>query len=124
MLSVLDVEAAFHYFRDKLGFTIRQTVADGWGLAMVCRGTSAIVSVPKDWPLGCSIRVDDVDTVFAELQGRHADFESPPMNQEYGGRDFLVRGPDGYAIGFWGPEKIEENESSPPDESGDESLPF
>jgi catechol 2,3-dioxygenase-like lactoylglutathione lyase family enzyme len=124
VLPVSDVQAASQYFCDKLGFTIQQGAGDGWGWAVVTRGTSAIMLVPKDWPPGCSIQVDDVDAVFAELRSRQADFESGPMNQEYGRRDFLVRGPDGYAIGFWGPEKIEENESSPPDETGDESVPF
>ena len=67
VLSVLDVEAAAQYFRDKLGFTIQQVVGE---------------------------------------------------------RDFLVRGPDGYAIGFWGPPKIEEGTASPPDETGDMSVRF
>jgi catechol 2,3-dioxygenase-like lactoylglutathione lyase family enzyme len=124
VLLVSDVEAASLYFRDKLGFFIKQGIADGWGWAVVSRGTSEIMLVPKDWPPGCCIRVDDVDGVCDELVSRDAEFESGPMNQQYGQRDFLVRGPDGYAIGFWGPLKIEEGFASPPDETGDEDVPF
>lgn len=124
VLPVSDVEAASQYFCDKLGFTIQQDVGEGRDWAVVSWGTNTIMLVPKDWPPGCSIRVDDVDAVCDELRSRHADFESGPMNQEYGQRDFLVRGPDGYAIRFWGPLKIEEGTASPPDETGDESVPF
>jgi catechol 2,3-dioxygenase-like lactoylglutathione lyase family enzyme len=124
VLPVSDVPVASQFFRDNLGFTIRQGVGDGWGWAVVCRGTSEIMLVPKDWPPGCSIRVDDVDAIYAELRARHAEFESGPMNQEYGQRDFLVCGPDGYAIRFYGPLKTERGAASPPDKTGDESVPF
>ena len=124
VLPVLDVEAASQYFRDKLGFIIKQSVGEGRDWAVISRGTSEIMLVPKDWPQGCSIRVDDVDAVCAELLSRNADFESGPMNQEYGQRDFLVNGPDGYAIRFWGPLKMEKGAASPPDTTGDESVPF
>jgi catechol 2,3-dioxygenase-like lactoylglutathione lyase family enzyme len=124
VLPVSDVEAASQYFRDKLGFTIRQNMGEGRQWAVVARGTSDVILVPKDWPGGCALQVDDVDAVCAELLKRHADFESGPMNQEYGERDFLVSGPDGYVIRFWGPLKMEEMATSPPDETGNDSVPF
>ena len=124
VFPVSDVEAASHYFRDKLGFTIQQASGNDWEWAVVSRGTSEIMLVPKDWAPGCSLRVDDVDAVCAELLSRQAGFESGPTNQEYGQRDFLVRGPDGYEIGFWGPLTDEQGIASPPDQTGDDSVPF
>jgi catechol 2,3-dioxygenase-like lactoylglutathione lyase family enzyme len=124
VFPVSDVEAASQYFCEKLGFTIQQAPGNGREWAVVSRGTSEIMLVPKDWPSGCSIRVDDVDEVCAELLSRYADFESGPTNQEYGRRDFLVRGPEGYEIGFWGPLKVEQEPASPPGETGDDNVPF
>jgi catechol 2,3-dioxygenase-like lactoylglutathione lyase family enzyme len=124
VLAVSNVEAASLYFRDKLGFTIEQSYNDGWGRALVRRGTSQIVLVPMGEPGGCEIRVDDVDEMSAELVSRHAEFESGPMNQEFGQRDFRVRGPDNYEIRFWGIVKKAEGTASPPDETGDDNVPF
>jgi catechol 2,3-dioxygenase-like lactoylglutathione lyase family enzyme len=123
VFPVPDVEAASHYFRDKLGFTI-QARDDGQEWAVVCRGSSEITLVPKSWAVGCAVRVEDVDAVCTELLARQAEFESGPMNQEYGQRDFVVRGPDGYEIRFWGPLKVEEGVASPLVHSGDDNLPF
>ncbi len=124
VFPVSDVEAASYYFRDKLGFTIQQPYGDGREWAVVSRGTSEVTLVPKSWAVGCAIRVEDVDAVCAELLSRQAEFESGPTNQEYGQRDFLVRGPDNYEIRFWGPLKVEEGSASPSDETGDDNVPF
>jgi catechol 2,3-dioxygenase-like lactoylglutathione lyase family enzyme len=124
VFPVADVEAASCYFRDKLGFTIQQPYGHGREWAVVSRGTSEITLVPKSWAAGCAIRVEDVDAVCAELLARQAEFESGPTNQEYGQRDFAVRGPDGYQVSFWGPLKAEEGAESPPNETGDDSVPF
>src|ERR1700719_1212734 len=91
MLPVSNIEAACEYFRDKLGFTIDLSIEENWGWAIVGRGTSRILLVPEDGYKGCLIQVDDVDAVCDELRKRGAEFESGPMNQPYGERDFLVR---------------------------------
>lgn len=106
VLPVADVRASSEYLVDKLGFTIEEPFGNDRGWSVVRKGRSTIVLVPKDWPVGCEIRVDDVDQVFAELLALGAKFESPLMNQEYGQRDFTVRGPDGSVISFWSPTKL------------------
>jgi catechol 2,3-dioxygenase-like lactoylglutathione lyase family enzyme len=127
VLPVADVEQAAEFFREKLGFDIRQS-ASKWGWAIVSRNGAEIVLAPKEWPAGCEIRVEDVDRMFDELLGRGAEFESGPTNQEYGARDFAVRGPDGYQIAFSGPPK-KYADAAPPsglatDGDLNDSIPF
>jgi catechol 2,3-dioxygenase-like lactoylglutathione lyase family enzyme len=101
VLPVGDVRASCEHLRDKLGFTVEEQCSGDRDWAIVQKGRSAIVLVPRDWPTGCEIRVADVDQVFDELAAFGAEFESGPMNQEYGQRDFVVRGPEGSMIRFW-----------------------
>jgi hypothetical protein len=126
VLPVSDVVAASHYFRDKLGFTIERACGsdNGRPSAVVARGTSTIILVPKEWPPGCAIQVDNVDVVEAELVARQAVFESGATNQDYDERDFLVEGPDGYYLRFWEPLEPGEGFGSPPDTTGNIDIPF
>jgi hypothetical protein len=101
VLPVGDVRASSEYLRDKLEFEIEEQCGGDRDWAIVKKGRSAIVLVPRDWPAGCEIRVANVDQVFDELTALGAEFESGPMNQEYGQRDFIVRVPGGSMIRFW-----------------------
>jgi uncharacterized glyoxalase superfamily protein PhnB len=103
-LPVADVAAAAVYYRDKLGFTIRPVMpdsADYWVIAE--RGPVEIHLVPKDWPSGFLILIDNVDQMVAELMARGAQCESGPENQQYDMRNFTVSDPDGHQILFWQP---------------------
>jgi hypothetical protein len=77
----------------------------GYDWVIARKESVRIMLVPKDWPAGCVIHVENVDDVFSQLTLRGAEFESPVMNQEYGRRDFTVRGPDELRIIFSGPWK-------------------
>ena len=44
--------------------------------------------------------VDDVDGLYAELAARGAAVVYPPMVQPYGMREFAIRDPNGYVLGF------------------------
>lgn len=104
MLPVADVAAAAAYYRDKLGFTIRPVMTDSDGYWVVAeRDPIQIHLVQKDWGGGLHILVENVDQVAAELVARGARFESGPMNQQYGMRDFAVLDLDGHKLGFWQP---------------------
>jgi hypothetical protein len=106
ILPVDDVAKASEYLRDRLGFTIERTPEEkGYDWILARRDSCRIMLVPKDWPPGCVIHVEDVDAAFSDLSTRGAVFESPVMNQEYGWRDFTVRGPDDFQFIFSGPWK-------------------
>lgn len=124
VLSVDDVDSASRYLRDKLGFTVREPSGNGREWALLARPEGGVLLVPKGWPLGCAVQVDDVDATCAQLRMLGAEFESGPMDQEYGQRDFIVRGPDGYQIRFWSPVASNEGAASPPDETGSGDVPF
>jgi catechol 2,3-dioxygenase-like lactoylglutathione lyase family enzyme len=124
ILPVSDVESASRHLCGKLGFTVREAPRDGRDWALLARPEGDVLLVPNDWPPGCAIQVDDVDATCAQLRILGAEFKSGPMNQEYGQRDILVRGPDGYQIRFWAPLVSEEGFASPPDESGSIDVPF
>ena len=104
MIPVADVAAAAAYYRDKLGFAIRPVMTDSGGYWVVAeRDQVQIHLVQKDWDSGLCILVENVDQVAAELIARGARFESGPMNQQYGMRDFAVLDLDGHKLGFWQP---------------------
>jgi hypothetical protein len=104
VLPVADVAVSAAYYRDKLGFSVRPMMPDsGDYWVVVERDGVEIHLVPKDWPAGVWILVDSVDMMVQSLQDRGAMFESGPMDQEYGRRDFAVSDSNGFQIGFWQP---------------------
>src|SRR5204863_6561588 len=52
------------------------------------------------WHLGCLRRVEALDPLVEELEQRGATFVYPPVVQPYGMREFAVRDPSGYVLGF------------------------
>ena len=106
---VADVLAASAYYRDKLGFAIRPVMIDSAGYWVIAERDSVEIQLVKsDSPNenrlhGCSILVDSVDQLAAELLARGANFESGPTSQEYGNRDFAVTDLDGHYLVFWQP---------------------
>jgi uncharacterized glyoxalase superfamily protein PhnB len=44
--------------------------------------------------------VDQVDRLYAELDGKGVDVVYAPIDQPYGVREFAIRDPSGYVLGF------------------------
>ena len=44
--------------------------------------------------------VEDLDALYAELEGRGASVLRPPMDEPYGLRDFTIETPDGHRLSF------------------------
>lgn len=104
VLPVADVAASAAYYRDKFGFAVRPVMPDsGDCWVILARDGLEIHLVSKECPAGLCILVDSVDLLVEELKERGAGFESGPMDQQYGMRDFAVSEPNGYKIGFWQP---------------------
>jgi len=117
-----DADAALAFYRDKLGFEVRNDVAYGalrW-ITVGPRdqpGTSIVLAPPGVAP-GVTdeerrtiaemmakgtygmllLATRDLDGTFAQLQGRDVDIVQEPTDQPYGVRDCALRDPAGNMI--------------------------
>jgi len=117
-----DPDAALHFYRDVLGFEIRNDVEYG-GLRWITvgppnqPGTSIVLHPPAATPgitdeerrtvaemmakgtfAGINLATKDLDGVFDRLQASGAEVVQEPMEQPYGRRDCAVRDPAGNLI--------------------------
>jgi catechol 2,3-dioxygenase-like lactoylglutathione lyase family enzyme len=117
-----DPEAALAFYRDTLGFEVRNDVGYE-GLRWITVGptdqpdTSIVLHPPAADPgitdderrmiaemmakgtyAGVNLATKDLDGTFEELQARDADIVQEPIDQPYGVRDCAVRDPAGNLI--------------------------
>jgi catechol 2,3-dioxygenase-like lactoylglutathione lyase family enzyme len=117
-----DPDASRAFYRDKLGFEIRQEVEYG-GMHWITVGppdqpdTSIVLHPPAATPgltdeerrtiaemmakgtfAGINLATSDLDGAFERLQAGDADVVQEPTDQPYGVRDFAVRDPAGNLI--------------------------
>ncbi|WP_067860385.1 VOC family protein [Nocardia shimofusensis] len=117
-----DAEAALAFYRDALGFELRQDVGyEGMRWLTVGPpgqpGTSIVLHPPAADP-GITdeerrtitemmakgtygsilLASDDVDAAFEKLQAREVEIVQEPIDQPYGVRDFALRDPAGNMI--------------------------
>jgi catechol 2,3-dioxygenase-like lactoylglutathione lyase family enzyme len=112
VLLVGDIDRSVAYYRDHLGFH-----CDVYGhppnfivaerdsaiiLMALCREPERIVPnwriVDMTW--NAFIRVDDVESIYAEVQDRGAGIDYTLYDAPSGFREFGVQDPDGYDIAF------------------------
>jgi catechol 2,3-dioxygenase-like lactoylglutathione lyase family enzyme len=115
VLLVSDLERSLAYYRDRLGFQcdafgeppdFATAERDGATIMLaLCEEPSRIVPnwrvVDKIW--NAYIRVDDVESIYAEVQERGAGIDYTIYNAPSGFREFGVQDPDGYDIAFGQP---------------------
>jgi uncharacterized glyoxalase superfamily protein PhnB len=108
VLAVPDLRASAAYYRDVLGFTVREIGDDGWRIferdgCQVMAGHCPD-SVPPielgDHNYFAYIAVDDARAYFAEFAGKGAAFIKPLRDEPWGMREFGVRTLDGHRILF------------------------
>ena len=115
-LIVRDVAASTAFYRDVLGFTIKQTVPDQAPFVFVWLERdgvpvflNAVHAVEEDFP-GAAARpaggtatlffaVTEVDALHARI-APHAPVVMPLKTQFYGMREFAVTDPDGHILTF------------------------
>ena len=109
---VADVAAAGEYYRAVLGFECEYAAGDPPIFAVYSRNGAPIMFRRVDQPdLICPNErqggtwdvffwVDDVMRLHAELAGAGATVAYAPVVQPYGMREFAVRDPNGYVLGF------------------------
>jgi catechol 2,3-dioxygenase-like lactoylglutathione lyase family enzyme len=112
VLLTSDVARTVAYYRDRLGFRcdvhgdppdfIVATRDEAVILLALCREPERIVPnwriVDKVW--NAYIRVDDVESIYAEVQERGAGIDYTIYDAPSGFREFGVQDPDGHDIAF------------------------
>lgn len=117
-----DADAAIAFYRDALGFEVRNDVgyegmrwitvgpAEQPGVAIVLNPPNADPGITEDEQrtiaemmakgtyAGIVLRTPDVDSAFEQLQASGAEVIQEPMDQPYGVRDCAVRDPAGNMI--------------------------
>jgi uncharacterized glyoxalase superfamily protein PhnB len=114
VLLVANVQSSAEFFRDTLGFSIDFLHGQPAFYAAVSRDEACVhlkfVHEPmlapraqdKDGFITALIQVENVKALYAEYVTAGATFDQKLKKQAWGGRDFIVRGPDGNGICFVG----------------------
>jgi predicted enzyme related to lactoylglutathione lyase len=115
VLLVSELERSVAYYRDQLGFECEvygeppdfatATRDQATILLALCKEPARIV---PNWQIvhniwNAYIRVDDVDSVYEEVQERGAGIDYTIYNAPHGFREFGVQDPDGHDIAFGQP---------------------
>jgi len=108
VIAVQNLQAAASYYRDVLGFTIREIGDDGWriferdGCRIMAGNCPDSIPAHKlgDHSYFAYIVVDDADQYFAEISARGAELIKPIKSEPWGMREFGVRTDDGHRIMF------------------------
>jgi catechol 2,3-dioxygenase-like lactoylglutathione lyase family enzyme len=109
---VPDVAAAGTYYREVLGFQCEYDAGEPPEFAIYSRSGSPVMLrrasdpgliTPNEkqggtWDVFCW--VEALDPLVEELEQRGATFVYPPVVHPYGMREFAVRDPSGYVLGF------------------------
>ena len=109
---VAEVSTIGAYYRDVLGFQCDYAAGDPPEFAISTRGGCCVMfrRVPAPGLICPNERqggtwdvfswVDDVDALHAELAGNGAVIVHPPVVRPYGMKEFAVRDPNAYVLGF------------------------
>lgn len=112
---VPDVVEAAEYYRDVLGFQIlghfyqppvysiirRDAVEIHLGRVDKTADAAAAPNTPhREGSIDAYVWVDDVETLYSELQGRGAHIVEPPTTREYHCREMLVEDKFGFRLAF------------------------
>ena len=109
---VPDVAAIANYYRDVFGFGVEYAAGDPLEFAVCSRGGCAIMfrRVPDPALISPNERqggtwdvffwVRDVESLYEELSSKAAVIVDAPVIQPYNMKEFAVRDPNGYVLGF------------------------
>jgi uncharacterized glyoxalase superfamily protein PhnB len=112
VLLVADVDRAVEYYRDRLGFSCTVygdppdfVVAERDAAVILLALCSQPEKIVPNWKIvdmtwNAFIRVDDVESIYAEVQERGAEIDYTLYDAPSGFREFGVQDPDGHDIAF------------------------
>jgi catechol 2,3-dioxygenase-like lactoylglutathione lyase family enzyme len=102
-LAVSDVGAAVGFYTTKLGFTLAFTDGDPPTFAGVNLGhVQMFLELGTPSPAGCSVYfvVGNADELYEFQRANGVTVVEPPGDRPYGLRDYRIRDPNGYLLGF------------------------
>lgn len=99
-LLVRDIEKSIAFYRDVLGFEVRNAFEDG-SFALLAKGLAEVALVTSDDPpyAEAYLYVRGVDDLHERCQEAGCHIERALVEHPWGLRDFVVRDPDGHLIG-------------------------
>jgi catechol 2,3-dioxygenase-like lactoylglutathione lyase family enzyme len=112
VIFVADVQTSAKFFRDTLGFSIDFLHGDPpfYGavsrdgacihIKFVHRPVIAVGDEDETDFINAFVEVDNIDALYTEYTEVGATFHHPLTTESWGGRDFVVRDPDGNAVCF------------------------
>jgi len=113
VIAVHDLEQSARYYRDVLGFEIREIGDPGWRFfvrdgCFIMAGECSDAIAPAD--LGdhswfAYVEVDDIDRFHDEVVAKGAVLVKTLRSEPWGMREFGIRTGDGYRIMFGSPEE-------------------
>jgi catechol 2,3-dioxygenase-like lactoylglutathione lyase family enzyme len=111
VLAVPDLERSARYYRDVLGFEVREIGDPGWRFffrdqCWILAGECPDALPPRelgDHSYFAYLEVDDVDALHAELTAKGATITKKLRDEPWGMREFGIRTIDGHRIMFGRP---------------------
>ena len=110
VIAVHDLERSARYYRDVLGFEVREVGDSGWRffvrdacfiMAGECRDALAPEAL-GDHSYFAYLEVDDVDALHREFAAKKVVLVKPLRDEPWGRREFGIRTVDGHRIMFSG----------------------
>jgi catechol 2,3-dioxygenase-like lactoylglutathione lyase family enzyme len=100
-LLVRDVTASVEFYRDVLGFEVRNAMEDG-SFCLLGKGLAEVAVVLTESPPveQAYLYVRGVEALHERCQLAEVDIARPLTDHPWGLRDFVVRDPDGHLIGI------------------------
>ena len=111
VLAVPDLKASAAFYRDVLGFEVKEMGDPGWRLFVKDACLIMAGECPDAMPPGelgdhsyfAYLTVDGIDGYFEQVKGRGARILKPLRDEPWGMREFSVRTVDGHRIMFGAP---------------------
>lgn len=111
VIAVPDLERSARFYRDVLGFEVREVGDPGWRFfirdaCFIMAGECSDAIPPRD--LGdhsyfAYLEVEDIDRLHAEVTAKGAPLTKPLRDEPWGMREFGIRTADGHRIMFGRP---------------------
>ena len=111
VIAVPDLARSLAYYRDVLGFEVREISDPGWrfyllGSCFIMAGECADALAPRelgDHSYFAYLVLDDIDAYFERVRAAGAEIIRPPRDETWGMREFALRTIDGHRIMFAAP---------------------
>ena len=108
VLAVNDLASSANYYRDELGFSVREIGDDGWRIferegCRIMAGHCPDAIPPTetgDHSYFAYVIVDNADNYYEEFQSRNVEFIKTIASEPWNMREFGIRTVDGHRIMF------------------------